>query len=346
MKRAISISGYVPVRLLAGVLVCLPAAYFVLAYGYLAWWRGSPFLWNTVIHENGRLTLVGSLFYFDHFLGCAPMVVVFALCTAGGFADAGHLPVITDLRRAALLARILLGLSAVMVIAALAASVACVGLDRTMDYALQRIERDDVMSPGGNWNQLQLSNVPIALGAIGFSGSFAAFGYGRNGVGKVNRTRGGVICIGIAIALMGALTGFTFPGLRAFLNPRWIAHSVREMATYPLTGVPIALAGVLLAEQRLSGVRAWTIKPRALSLSLIGAGVLILLGQLVYLMNADVLAMAQRPAFAGGKSLSVAYLLFSHVFEHFLDFVLIGPLTGGVYALVRGLEGGGRNNAA
>ena len=67
--------GYVSARFLVGVFVTLSAAYFVPAYGYLAWWRGNPFLRNKLIHENGRLTLAGSLFYFDHFLGCVPIGV-------------------------------------------------------------------------------------------------------------------------------------------------------------------------------------------------------------------------------------------------------------------------------
>ena len=65
-----------------------------------------------------------------------------------------------------------------------------------------------------------------------------------------------------------------------------------------------------------------------------GTGIVILIGQLVLLRNVDVLAIAQSPSFAS-NGLSILYLLCSHVFEHFLDFVLIVPLTGGIYALVR-----------
>ena len=124
--------------------------------------------------------------------------------------------------------------------------------------------------------------------------------------------------------------------LQSFLNPRWIAHSVREIATYPLTGIPIALISVLLVERYLSGLDTWLINPSSLSLIPISTGILILIGQLTYLNSTEVLAMAQKPSFAR-DGLSVFYLLFSHVFEHFLDFVFIAPLTGGVYALVRWL---------
>jgi hypothetical protein len=126
----------------------------------------------------------------------------------------------------------------------------------------------------------------------------------------------------------------TFTEWQAFLNPRWMAHSIREVATYPLTGIPIALAAVLLVERHLSGQSTWSVEPRSLSLVLIGLSLVLVAGQLIYLNKVDVMAMAQKPSFARGE-LSVAYLVSSHVFEHFLDFVLITPLTAGIYALTR-----------
>jgi hypothetical protein len=106
------------------------------------------------------------------------------------------------------------------------------------------------------------------------------------------------------------------------------------MATYPLTGIPIALAGVLLVEYYLSGLQVWSIALHKSTWLLLGMSLLIVIVELSLLKNVKVLAMAQKPAFAA-HGLSVPYLLSSHVFEHFLDFVLIGPLTGGIYALVR-----------
>jgi len=52
--------------------------------------------------------------------------------------------------RAAILVLIFLGLAGLMV---LAAFVALVVWDRTIDYALQGVERDGMFSKGGNWNQ-------------------------------------------------------------------------------------------------------------------------------------------------------------------------------------------------
>lgn len=318
--------------------------YFALSYCYLVWWHGEVFLWNTLIHENGRLTLLESMFYFDHFVACVPMVLVFALFTAGGFALAGHPRVEIDKSRASFAAAGFLAIAGFLIVGSLAASIYTVGQQRTLDYALQRIERDGVMSTGGNWNQLQLSNVPIALGALSLSGALVMFAGGTGAKRDRRLVTGGKICIGVAAAVMIGITTLTFPGWQGFLNARWMAHSIRELATYPLTGIPIALVGILVAERYVSGIRILTLKVGARSLILLSVGVLIVAGQLLWLLNMDVLAMAQKPAFAP-EGLSVSYLLASHVFEHFLDFVLIFPLTGGIYVLVRLLSQGQRRGA-
>jgi len=318
------------------VMICLsvPAIYFIASYTYLAWWHNNGFLFNTLIHENGRLTLLESLFYFDHFIAVVPMIIIFSLCMAGGFAVAGYVPSDKNPSRAASVAIVLLVGSALLVLVASVMSIWTVGWERTVDYALQRIERDGVMSKGGNWNQLQLSNIPIAFGAIGLSVAFTMSGGEFQRERSITLKAGGVSCIIFAAALCIGITALNWNGWTSFLNPRWVGHSIREIATYPFTGIPIALISVLLVENYLSGLRSWIIECRLFSIILIGTGFTLAAGQLILLKNEDVLAYAQRPSFAP-NGLSIPYLLSSHVFEHFLDFVLIGPLTGGIYALLR-----------
>jgi hypothetical protein len=103
------------------------------------------------------------------------MITVFALCTAGGLALTARVPSLTDPSRAMTVTTVLLGLAVVLALISFFAAVLTAGWERTIDYALQRIERDGVMSTGGNWNQFQLSKIPIALGAIGVSSSLTTF---------------------------------------------------------------------------------------------------------------------------------------------------------------------------
>jgi hypothetical protein len=310
---------------LAGVLAAVPCLYVALAYGYLSYWHGRAWLWNTLIHENGRLTLAGSLFYFDHFLGCAPMAAVFALLLAGGCAYGGSAPAPSE-ERARRIGVALLGAAAVFFIASFAASVQLAGWERTLDYLFQRIERDGVLSKGGNWNQLQLSNVPIALGILSVALALTP--------GRAGERLAAFATIGLAVVFSAGLTAWSWPGWQAFGNPRWLAHSLRELATYPLTGVPLAILAVVLVEYALTGAPHWRIRPRAPSLALLTLAAALAAFELAVLGETNVLAIAQRPAFAP-QGLSLAYLLASHVFEHFLDFAFFATLASGVYALLR-----------
>ncbi len=94
------------------------------------------------------------------------------------------------------------------------------------------------------------------------------------------------------------------------------------------------MASLLIVEFYLTGLNSCVIEIGLLSVILVGTGIVVTLGQLILLKGADVLSIAQKPSFAGDR-LSVAYLLWAHVFEHFLDFVFIGLMTGGTYAVVR-----------
>lgn len=328
---------FIRLRFLVVLLVASPLAYFIISYCYLVWWHKKLFLWDTLVHENGRLTLAGSMFYFDHFIACVPMIAVFAMVTAGGFALAGHPSVAFNKSRASIASAVLLGFSIIMISVAFMASIYTVGQQRTVDYALQRIERDGVMSKGGNWNQLQLSNLPIALGAISLSGTLMMFTGSASTTSNARLRTAGKVCVAAAAAITFAVSSVVFPGWDGFLNPRWMAHSIRELATYPLTGIPIALGSILVTEWFLSGLKTWTIRISSLSIALIVAGIIIMAGQLIWLLNVDVLAIAQKPSFAK-DGLSIPYLLTAHVFEHFLDFILIAPLTAGIYALLRALS--------
>jgi hypothetical protein len=262
------------------------------------------------------------------------MVLLFALCAAGGFVLRGHVTSDIDASLAGSVAIILLLASALFVLLASVASIYKVGWQRTIDYASQRIERDGIMSKGGNWNQLQLSNLPIALGTVGVSSAFLMVVKGFDSKGNVNLIVGGMSYISVAAVLSVGISTLNWCGWQRFLNPRWMAHGIREIATYPLTGIPIALASILLVEYHLSGVNTWTVEPHSWMLILIGTGIAMAIAQLILLRKVDISGIAQKPPFAP-NGLSIPYLLCAHVFEHFLDFVLIGPLTGGMYALVR-----------
>ena len=332
MKSSEALSFDLNLPVLVIILLALPVLYLGISYAYLAVWHGKLLLFKTVIHENGRHTLLGSLFYFDHFVACVPMVIFFALCVAGGLALSNPLSRVISVAQLSYVTAVLLLGAALLVLCSFVASVFIAGWQRTVDYASQRIERDGVTSKGGNWNQLQLSNVPIGLGAIGTCIALVGLSPDSNPPGFSSLV--GLGLIGLAAILSIAISAFNWCGWEAFRNPRWLAHSIREMATYPFTGIPLAMLSVLLVEFILTGSDQWTVQLSWLSVILIGAAALILIAQLLLLKNTNISAIAQKPSFAP-NGLTIPYLLCSHVFEHFLDFILIFLLAGGFYALGR-----------
>ena len=282
--------------------------------------------------------LYAPYFYFDHFIGVVPMITFFALCAAGGVALGNPISSAADRSCAKAISLFLLGFVFLLVVLSFGASIYLAGWQRTLEYATQQIERDGILSTGGNWNQLQLSNLPMAVSIIGVG---SAMGMACADVGSHDKTNlrvMGIVCVVLALGGGLSLTVFSWPGGEAFLNPRWMAHSIREIATYPLTALPIAFASIGVVEQYLSGCRGWILRLRPWSVTLFVSGILLLIIQLFLLRNANILAIAQKPDFAA-HGLSIPYLLSAHVFEHFLDFVLIGPFTGGLYAFIRLLGG-------
>ncbi len=115
MTEVVSMSIHLDLTVLLIILLALPIVYFVISYYYLVLWHHKLFIWVTVIHENGRLTLLGSLFYFDHFVACVPMVTLFALCAAGGFFLGGDFPLTVDMSSTRFVALTLLLCAALLV---------------------------------------------------------------------------------------------------------------------------------------------------------------------------------------------------------------------------------------
>jgi hypothetical protein len=262
------------------------------------------------------------------------MASFLAIVTAGALClGATGAPKVAGERAGALALALLLGATALVLVGAVG-SLRSVGLSATLEYALQRVERDGVSSRGGTWNQLQLSSLPLALGALGLG----------IGIAPISSTAGQdtvatPVGVGLAFVVLGLglnllLSVLVWPGLRAFKNPRWLAHSLREIATFPFTAVPLAIAVGLIVERTVSGSSHLLLTVGPLSIALLGLALCSVLMQWSLLRGVDVLAIAQKPSFAS-QSLDVHYLLASHVFEHALDIALLALLTGGLYAAGR-----------
>jgi len=109
---------------------------------------------------------------------------------------------------------------------------------------------------------------------------------------------------------VGAVTAFVWS------DPRYLAHSVRELLTFPLTYYPIPLYFFLNVEEKKGDVSRKLYGPLVL-LAVVFIGLFFYQAYVPLIQGIG--ELAQKPAFAKGGELSIFYLLLSHYFEHFLD---------------------------
>lgn len=286
-------------------LVTLLASYFYLAVYHQTWW-----LFDTIIHESGQLSLGATILYAAHFLGHIPSLTVAALILFGSlrlFGCAGGLKARTGY----------------VLIALLLFLVGCFGLAEwlsggtiTWQYVLQQRQGESRLESGGSW-LLHLPTTMLLFTAIPVYAAVLLKLLGQ----RLDLTRRGRTYFGFAAGLTIVMTLLACPQpLRAVLSvwtdARYLAHSIRELATYPLLIFPVAIFLLVGAGQSREKSH-----PKAIyllwGLSALTAGALF--WKVYVALGAGIGSIAQKPAFAQGGELSVTYLLASHYFEHILD---------------------------
>lgn len=270
-------------------IVGIPILIWIASYLYLALHYKRWNIFQLKVHESGRYTLVGTIFYFNHFLRELLPDTFFALCIywtykvahrniTGGEAD-GNFTLI--------LIALILYLSVVFL-----GSVRSVGLRNTILDLFQYRELDTVVEFGSHWQMHFLSSLTIMLLCI----LPAAFS-------KVEDHSQAVI---IFLAYFTVSVLFK-TGKKAIRDKRWIMHGGREVLTFfPLVVLPSYALNLRLESLNIS---PWSIAV----ISLVCAQFLYYL--IVY-KRTDVRGMAQG-------DFGIPYLIASHFFEHILDCVYI-----------------------
>ncbi len=306
------------------ILLLAPLITYVLSYVYLAAYHGRLFLWTTVVHESGRYTLLENTLYASHFLGHVPVLITIALLFTGCWLTMTPVPEpFIKGRFSAAVA----GLVMLLLLLSVVFSVGYFGLDDTLDFIRQNKQRPDLLVEGGSWN-LHLPSTMLQFLLIPVIVWIARTFFGR----PVVWSRRGLVWLVAAVGFAAAITWLvnTNPLVavaEVWRDPRYLAHSVRELATFPLTYYPLPMA-LLLAWEQPAGVRRGPATGADLALAV--AAVLLVIGfgyQVVVSLANDVGSLAQHPGFARDGELSIAYLLGSHYFEHVLDSLFFALLT-------------------
>jgi hypothetical protein len=307
-----------PTRFSPKLLLLLPLIAYGASYLYLAFYHKKLNLFGTVVHEGGRYTLLEDMFYASHFLGHIPVHTVIALLFAGTFLClwGDSVPKYTkgSVRKLALLLLLFLAASFFL-------SLAFFGWEDTSAYILQKKQGVEIYEKGGSWNLHLPSTATLFLFLPVY---LTLFLWLFRGTVKPNAQ--GLLYIFLSFLLLLSLTfivnGGRLDALYAvWKKPRYLAHSVRELATFPITYFPIPLYFFLKRERREDpqGTSKEIARFNYFILSITAALLAILFYQIYTPLKEGIGNLAQKPAFAKGGKLDIPYLLSFHYFEHLLD---------------------------
>lgn len=291
-------------------LLSVPLATYVASYMYLALFHSKFWLWNTVVHEGGTLTLFQTTFYASHFLGHIPSLTIIAFLLASWY------KVLTPHEKRYRISMKWLSVAFAFTVFCFIYSLWQFGQQETLSYLLlnqQSVTRSEL---GGSY----LLHLPSTLTLVILTPLFLAFFayiFRRQIYWQTTHLKSITVTTLFALTFAFLITlGSPTAILHALTDPRYLAHSVREVATFPLTFFPLPIA-LWLASQS-PAKRSLSLTPRRPLLILTALALPLLLIQIWVPLSIGISDLAQKPSFSEGP-LSISYLLASHYFEHVLD---------------------------
>lgn len=313
------------------LLLVIPVLAYFLSYAYLAHYHKQLFIFHTVVHEGGTFSLLEDMFYASHFLGHIPVHTVLAFLFIGSYLCLTPHAMESSMPQKMQL--VIMSLVLFLIVSFLF-SLAYFGPEDTFAYVGQQKQSVVRYEQGGSWNlhipstMLQFFLIPVYIFCVkSFMGS------------RVRTNFSGLpyLLFGILIFIIFTLflNGNLLSAIRlVWTDPRYLAHSVRELLTFPITYYPIPLY-FILTEERESNGREPTSRSAAHTY-VIAAFFLIFIAGLTYQswipLTHGIAELAQKPSFAKQGKLGIPYLLAAHYFEHFLDTIYFTMFGLMIYA--------------
>ncbi|NMC36089.1 hypothetical protein GYA49_03505 [Candidatus Beckwithbacteria bacterium] len=305
------------------LLLFLPIATYLVSYIYLAFYHHKFWLWNVVVHEGGEYTLLQTTLYASHFLGHIPVHTLLAFLLLGLYLILTKPKTISSNHISSFILIVLL-------LAFLATSVLIsnnlFGWHDTWLYIAQGKQSLATYGEGGSWN-LHIPSTMLLFFLLPMYVLLIKYLFSR----KIEFSKQGLSLIAIAFGLFVAMTLLVNTNpisaiISIWQTPRYLAHSIRELATFPLTYFPIPLYFYIRNEAKAKN-QVKLNKVTLIIILLFFIGFLGILYQAVISLHSDVGSIAQKPDFAKNGELSIIYLLASHYFEHFLDTIYFTLLS-------------------
>jgi hypothetical protein len=287
----------VPVLLLSGGLAWLLAEHGLGAFGAAA------------VHEDGRRTLLATIFYPRHFLReVIPSALVAAACIAAfrAYGPRGEPGTRHTWAGWAALA---------LVLGSFGAATREAGLAVAAGDLLQLYTRDDRVAWGSHWRSHVLAVLALVAAA-----AVAAAGLGRwlDGTWRRPTGRDRTALAGV-VAAIAVLTLLCEPRLDVLVDPRVVGHQARELATHGTITLAIAFAVLLSRWQPIAAPPPGSARPPGEIVLAAGGAAAIA----AYLLLAGLMLDARG---AGPPGAPLSALLAAHGFEHSLDYLFVALL--------------------
>lgn len=300
----------------------LPAAVLLVAFVAVCLQAGTPWPWNSVVHEDGHHTLLETIFYFEHATRELLLDAVLAMAVAGAMRSFFP-PTGASGDREAARVRHHLALWTAATLAVILGGTAYVnGGQAILDNLSQYHTRPGApFAWGAHWRYHSIERFAEILLAFSVAGAFWLCD-GRPTAEYASH--GAWLYVG-ALALFAVATVVFLPSTEPFRDPTFLGHQVRELFTHSLVTLPLALGTCLALARRFSAARTNGFTGHRVWPIYVAGGVGI--ACCAFLLIASLQLRAQTL----GQKAGLAELLFPHFFEHSLGYVFVSALAGLLY---------------
>jgi hypothetical protein len=283
-------------QLIGAPLLALAAAFVTICVHFQTAWP-----WNVAVHEDGRRTLLRTIFYFEHALGELPLELLLAGAVAGALLR--H-------RRPDAAARTLLPVLVVAVLAIdaliLFGSWWNVGFTDSRMFLLQYHTRDrSPLEFGSHWRYHLLSQATLMLAPAMIAGAASA---------RLLRASWAAFTLGCIVFGVSALS---------FADPQYLGHQARETVTHGLITIPLAVGLCLGLSQAPEETALRVFWPAAFGFTLLG-----------FYQAAAVIATGSRQY---AQMQDLVRVVCGHFFEHTLSYLVV-PVHAALFYLAGALR--------
>ncbi len=331
------------------LIVCfaIPAVLIIGAYLYMTTYYQKLWLFNTIVHENGKYTLLEVIFYFRHFSWEMLIKTVYAFFTVGAFYFYGN-PLSRNRKVSGLeIPSTWIALALLFVVVLLTTTVAATvkesGISETLlGFFQYKTAETRPLVFGSHWRNHFISNIVLLSSTSAIILLYRIVFFNGQWMRRKFNLLFPLSC-GIFIVLT-LVFGFTTD---PFVTPSYLGHQLREIFGTDLTVTMAMAIGVLIYLERKfdsSGNRNKVVGERQVvkfrSLIIWGLSAVIpAIFLIVMVLSLDV--SGEISSIGKTADWSVIDLFAWHFFEHSLDYIWVISLVSFLYLVTLKNELGG-----